>query len=62
MILNLIFRETYEARKGNTTKLELIEADENAENAAKAAKLYTLQLPVDLRNTVAYKTIQIKSY
>jgi len=40
--------------QGEVIKVELIECDSNDVNTQRFTKLYNLQIPHDLRNTVSY--------
>lgn len=45
---------------GILNKVELIEADNNEQDAARFVKLYNLQVPHDLRNKIQYSYVVSK--
>ncbi len=60
MYANVIYKETQSPVTRNLSKVEVIEVEENEDNANKYAKLYGLQLPPDDKNRIIFRTIQIK--
>jgi len=53
MNIYVIYKQTMNMQ-GEVIKVELIECDSNDVNTQRFTKLYNLQIPHDLRNTVSY--------
>ncbi len=60
MFVNVIYKETMSPVTRNTSKIEIVEVEENEASASKYAKLYSLQLPPDDKAKVVFRTIQVK--
>ena len=60
MIVNVIYKETTSPVSRNTSKIEIVEIEENEANATKYAKLYGLQLPPDDKTKVIFRTLQVR--
>jgi hypothetical protein len=59
MNVALIYKQILDDN-GMISKIELIEADENEQNAAKFTKLYSLQIPHDIKGRVSYQHLLLR--
>lgn len=60
MIVTVIYKEILSPVTRNTSKIEVVEIEENEANAVKYAKLYSLQLPPEDKTKVVFRTVQVK--